>query len=603
MTINEKNLSIFKAELIQRIISTEQKESITGWYDAALDGVLLAQLRGFRNIELVFYLNAESEDEAYKLTSQLVEEIKVSTIIFDDIDLSFVCYLDGSTAPERVDNGKFKITVNLKNSLAKGQSKTVSFDITTVTARKLTVNYYNNWKTTVSYYCNAFDDSDLVELVKSEVIYVSTEQPTATSYNEYFGGLGVDFDKYHADYMQPGRINLEGDYDSTVAANLTSIDIYYDRIQTDGYDDIPSGKYYPSSAFSFNSSNTKYFEIPITTDTLVDDISVEVIGRWFDQSENNQLFAIDTSSESTDNYGYQLSNGKLTVGETVLGSGNNFTVYENSSTTGHDILIVTYEDISAVPMRKHSILSSNRGSSKQSGYYSVVFNGSTQGRLAIPAGISGHKVDKIKVGIAKNFDFARCRVYVGDELVADMIPISSSVKNCFVNNFDDGLYDVNTFAFVPWTDGSTTGKAPATPMVKPGSSVGPAPAPVYPTDPSVLWLYSSLDDVNNDDGTGNLAKCKASSADDYVYADQTWIPSYAGEDLMYIVCPVPNQEYYGWKTSNTKIAQYQSSGVDEHGRPYAVYKTNSAKGYVTITMTSDADATKIGSSYFRVAAI
>lgn len=587
MKINDIDITSYKAKLIDRTIATETRDTYTGWYDEALDGTLLAQLREFREIQLKFFLNTETEDEAYKEYSKLIENISRSTIVFEDIDLTFQCYLTGSTKPARVKNGKFIVTVVLRNSLAKGQEVTVSFDVTKVEVRKITVNYYRNWSTTVNYYTDAFDDSDLHELIKSEDVYVSTTEPTATSYDTYFGGLGINLDKYQSEGEQPGRINISSAFDSNTAAALSSIDVYYDKIQTDGVDDIPSGKYFPNQVFTFADDNDKYFEVPITADTKVEDVTVEVTSRWFDQLTDNQLFAIDDADSGNPNYIYQLKSSKLATGSTV--SPIESTVYQTNSSSGRTFILVTYEDISSVPMRKHAIVSSNKGESKQDGYYTIVFNGTTLARKPIPDTLVGQTTSKIRVGAAKNCDLARVRIYIKDELVHDLIPINSSVKNCFVNNFDDGLYDVNTFDFIPWTNSNATGAAPASPMVKPNDAeVDPTPVVVVPTDPSVMWLYQSVDDITNDTYEGKLAKNKSGTST----SGQTWKPSAIEEQTFYIVQPVPNQKFATWGVSSNKatlVAEHKDTTKNWWYLECKAVKS----GTVYIYMYSDSSATTV----------
>lgn len=53
MKINNTTLPT-KVKLKDRIIYTSTYNSITDWYDEALDGVLLNQLRDFRTIQLKF---------------------------------------------------------------------------------------------------------------------------------------------------------------------------------------------------------------------------------------------------------------------------------------------------------------------------------------------------------------------------------------------------------------------------------------------------------------------------------------------------------------------------------------------------------------------
>ena len=205
---------------------------------------------------------------------------------------------------------------------------------------------------------------------------------------------------------------------------------------------------------------------------------------------------------------------------------------------------------------------------------------------------------QITIGANRMFDLCRVTIWAGPKETGtklyDLIPIDGSVKNCFVNNFDDGLYDIDTMTFYPWTDGTNTGAAPASPMAKPGEI--PTPEPSIPTDPSVLWLYASLDDINNDDYSGALAKHKSNTT---TQTTQQMRLSAIDQTQFYVVQPVPNFSYGGWTYDNTSAISFVREGKDNKGRWYAVCKAANA-GNVHVQQYKGSQNNIVASIYLKV---
>ena len=562
MKINNTTLPT-KVKLKDRIIYTSTYNSITDWYDEALDGVLLNQLRDFRTIQLKFLIDTDNEDEAYKETSKLVDNLKESTIRFDDIDLDFQCYVHGSFQPTRVQNGKFLVTIELKNAIAKGTEVTQNFAITKKVGKLLTINYYVNWAPTVAYYTAAFEDSDLHELIATEKQYVSTETITAKDFDEYFSKRGVDLNKYKPAYgTLSGQVQHSDDFSLATAQSMTTIDIYYNKKQVDKFEDIPGGKNYPSVTWRSVSGNAYKFILPIADAYKKSNLSVEVIGRWYDLdlSTSGDASTRQTLFDHNGDKSNQMSVYQQKLNWGPSGTAQEANVFTNSASQGK-VIITTYESIAHVPMRKVGWLDigNDRSEIEFNGTYIDVTDKTLTGGT------------QITIGANRMFDLCRVTIWAGPKETGtklyDLIPIDGSVKNCFVNNFDDGLYDIDTMTFYPWTDGTSTGAAPTSPMAKPGEI--PTPEPSIPTDPSVLWLYKSLDDINNDDYSGALAKHKSNTT---TQTTQQMRLSAIDQTQFYVVQPVPNFSFGGWTYDNTSAISFVSEGQDNKGRWYAVCK-------------------------------
>lgn len=605
MKINNTDLPS-KIELKDRTIYTSTINSITGWYVEALDGVLLNQLKDFRTIQLKFFINTDSEDEAYKETSKLIENLSTSSIIFDDIDLIFECYVQGSQPPQRVQNGKFLVTVDLKNAKAIATDETtVSFDITAISAKRITVNYYVNWEPTVSYYTDAFDANDLHQLIATEQQYISTTAPTATSYDSYFAQLGIDLNKYKPTIgTDNGTINLDS-YSADTAANLTSIDIYYNKIKLNGYPDIPGGFDYPNVVWRSGESETHYFSLPLTTEQSASNLSVEVWGRYYDISTNSNA---SSTMFMTNNLGMGTAATNLTYG-TITVNPNSAAVFPYDTTKGQRFVIVTLETLAGTPMRKNGIYYTDQGDS------TVVFNGSTLDKTN--KNLTGGT--ELQIGIEQYFDLCRIRVWQGTKeegtLIYDLIPINSSVKNCFVNNFDDALYDVVTMTYYPWKSDSSTSAEPTTPMAKPGTGDDPQPV-VLPTSSPYLFMYADGTGINQDfavnfDFSGPSALINGTSTDSINYNTTDYEPTVG--DTVRIVWPVPtttDKIYYGftqWPTTTASNCfeyggRYRSAEVNGSGLyMFSQAVTLKHAGYFQVEGYSDSEGTtKVASLYFHV---
>lgn len=512
MLIDNVNITEYKAELLDRAISTTVVHSITDWMDEATEGTLLRQSYDWRNIRLTFLIREVSEDGAYKRISALTEALKNCTIRFDDIELDFPCVLEGSTVPDRLQNGVFKLIVLLKNDWAIGDLHTESFDIDDEDAKQITVTFIRNWADTMGYAVNCFTNDEIYEKLAEEEFYIDlTKVPEisgyVTSWQEFFLSLGVDVNKYKSANEQNGFLDIDSEYSEenavTILNDRAAFTIYYNRMQMDGYPDLPGPKTYPSLVWQAKAGNIYYFETDVGKGWDTDDITVDIIGRYYKVpiTSNGPMFG----TKAQEGYGLE---GNGNYADYYLGRASSPTsikVYDVDSSSGKNIVISTLEDVSDVPLRSHGIKSSNEGSSPVEGFADLVFNGVTLTRqantnftldsnLCIAYGNSINATTTNHIG--ENLDIARVRIYYKGELIRDYIPITGHLKNGFYNDYDIGLYDTKNMKFLTWTS-YPEGKGR-----EPDGDLMPIPAsPDTPHPPSDVKTYHVT--VVNGTGSGD----------------------------------------------------------------------------------------------------
>lgn len=483
MKINNIDISNYSAELINRQVATANIDSITNWIDEACEGVLLRQDYDFKTIALTFLVTEVSEDQAYKKISALTKALEKAEIKFDDINLLFPCALQGSTVPERVHNAQFKVTYTLKNDWAVGEPIALSYDITQVDAYKIQVNYIRNWSDSIGYYTQCFDEEEKTQLIAQEIYYIGKSQiptvaQTADDWNSFFMSLGIDINKYKEANTLNGFAFNETEYSAEAAqawfAANDSLTVYYNRYRKEGYADVPEDTKYPSVVWSTGADNTYYFDLKCGNGWDIKDLTIFVYGRWFQTATggNGPMFGAG-SPKSQLNMTLNAPNINIETGDTL----RSYKVFESSKTSAHNIVIVTLENVAYLPFRKYGIDCDTIGTE---GYAEIIFNGITLDR--VPVGsltLDSNLTLLYKSDVAAKYcEVCRVQVYYKKQLIRDLVPIAGNVKNCFYNNYDGGLYDINTMEFFPWSKiGGDTGAAPQKYMPLPPADPGPTPPP------------------------------------------------------------------------------------------------------------------------------
>lgn len=485
MKINNIQISNYSAELIDRQVSTQNIDSITNWYAGTNQGTLLRQTNDFKSILLTFVIKESTEDAAYKKISALTEELKQCQIEFDDINLLFSCYLDGSVTPQRLQNSVFKVVYLLKNDWAIGDAVSLEYNLTTANVQAIDISYKINWGNTVGHYTGCFEDEDLYETIANEKVYIDVNSIAAAvgkaaSWTELFLMLGVDVNKYKPILGNTlyGFPLIEKTFDRATAAQylrtLDKVNILYNRFTVDGEPDLPKA-FYPSIVWTTGESNAYYFDMGVGTGINYSDLSVIIKGRYFQTvaNGNGPMFGENAT------FRMQLTNPNCVVNTDV--NARNFTVFNTSSTAGHNIAIVTLENIADLPMRTYGFKSSNRGPAAVSGYFDIVFNGVSLDRIPSKDGTAAASIKLLYDGTTagKYVEICRVQLYDKEELIRDCIPVNGNIKNGFNNTFDVGMYDVNTMEFIPWnkTDG-TTGAHPSKYMTIPNGDTPVPPGPI-----------------------------------------------------------------------------------------------------------------------------
>ena len=189
MLINNVELSSLGITLYDRVLSTNTVKTTQEWLDGDIQPTFIRQQEGFKNMQLSFLLLTNSEEEAFMKISQLTRLLKRASIQFDDMDLIFDVTLEGKASENRLKNGNFVVTYNLKSDYAKGARETYTTDANAAHSFKLTVLYYRDGTTllgqdVVTIRMNMFNDENVT-----------------------FEQLGVDLNKYQPAYFNNGVVS------------------------------------------------------------------------------------------------------------------------------------------------------------------------------------------------------------------------------------------------------------------------------------------------------------------------------------------------------------------------------------------------------------
>lgn len=513
MLVNNVDITAYKAELLDRAISTTVVHSITDWMDEATEGSLLRQAYDWRNIKLTFLIRETNEDQAYKRISALTEALKKCTLRFDDIALDFPCVLDGTTVPDRLQNGVFKVIFNLKNDWALGEIVSFEYHITPAYAKRIHVDFIRSWAPVMESYMICFDEDEIYQKLGSEDFYIdlSLVEELAernTSWTEFFLELGVPVNKYKLASDLNGFLNINDEYSPEKAKEVIEsreeFIVYYNRFHKDGYADFPNPKNYPSLVWKAREGNKYYFDTGIGKGWNIQDITVSITGRWYDIMGGGCMFGVPDQDYAM----WKLTeNAYYLTGEANPYSQKVFET-ENIGQGGSGIIIGSLEDISDVPLREYGIKSSNDGSAPVNGFADLVFNGVTltrvdcanmvlQNNLHIGYGYSSSATKNSEVDRA---DIARVRIYYKGELVQDLIPIDRNLKNGFINDYDNGFYDVINMKFIPWVmaNGTESRKPDGDLMFIPGMPDVPTPPP--PPDTYKVTVVNGTGSGNYEEG-------------------------------------------------------------------------------------------------------
>lgn len=496
MFINNKDIKLFSAKLIDRVVSTNKVDSIFDWLPTAISGTLLSQNYNFKTIKLTFLIKENSEDAAYKKISLLTEELKNCQLRFDDINLTFPCFLDSTTEPERLKNGKFKVIYTLKNTWGIGNRFSQDFDLTTVNCIPVTVNYILHWQNTMGLYSECFDKQEQEQKVGQETIWVNLETLDAIiaesrSWDQLLANLGIDLQAYHPENALSGTTWVEKTFSAENAKELIAsqvINVIYMRFHKDGYKDLPEA-YYPSMVWSVDNQNKYYIDLGIGNGWNIRDISIYVTGRYFQSAMDGNGCIVGAGKGMPFNINFNNPNAII---ETDTPDSNRYSeavMSTSSSGSGGagNVSLYTLESLSGLPLRKYGFRSSIDSSAPIAGYCDLVFNGVTLNRVPLKRFTLTKNLTLMygNQGIGNWAEASRVQVYYKGILVLDAIPIDGNVKNGFINSYDGGFYDMVNMKFLPWVNFTSEEVGP-----HPEDIMNPDVTPDTPTDDEFVITFN-----------------------------------------------------------------------------------------------------------------
>jgi len=95
VVINGIDIADLGFTLYDRVLNSNKVEVVEDWLDGDIQPTYIRQQTKFRDIKLSFLCLGNKEEDAFYRISKLTNLLKKSTIIFDDINLSFDVSLNG----------------------------------------------------------------------------------------------------------------------------------------------------------------------------------------------------------------------------------------------------------------------------------------------------------------------------------------------------------------------------------------------------------------------------------------------------------------------------------------------------------------------------
>lgn len=113
MVINEKNINIFGAELIERDFTNHEIVNINDWIDGASSPVFLREYTRYKAIDIKVTFSGANTQEILFNIDKFIAEIKVSTVKFNDLDYFYDTHMEGTASMERVNKGSYIVSLSL----------------------------------------------------------------------------------------------------------------------------------------------------------------------------------------------------------------------------------------------------------------------------------------------------------------------------------------------------------------------------------------------------------------------------------------------------------------------------------------------------------
>ena len=144
MLINGINLNSLGIKLYDRVIYSNQVNTVEDWLDGDIQPTNIRQQDDFKRINLSFLVLGLDEEDSFLKISKLTQLVKNCQVKFDDMDYIFSMKMTGKAEPERLKNGNFIVKYEFTSDYAKGDREIYTTNANLTNSFKLTVLYYKN---------------------------------------------------------------------------------------------------------------------------------------------------------------------------------------------------------------------------------------------------------------------------------------------------------------------------------------------------------------------------------------------------------------------------------------------------------------------------
>lgn len=208
MLVNNIDIVNFKAMLVSKSIQTADVITVDDWLRNALNPLFLGKQEQYKQIKIQLLIDDVSEESALNNISNLVKQLEVCTIKFDDLSFYYDCLIVNKSN-ERIIPGKYTLDVELKAAYAYKAAVTELLDHIS----SKTINVAGNLKTaavvaitvptdTISVTINGLGSTIIVKNLKANIQVVIDGEACTVLQN----GVNKfpDTDMWDFPILQPG---------------------------------------------------------------------------------------------------------------------------------------------------------------------------------------------------------------------------------------------------------------------------------------------------------------------------------------------------------------------------------------------------------------
>lgn len=119
MNINNIDISVYNATLIDRKFTNHDVVTVSDWLDGSPNPIYMRSFGRYKDINLTFLINIEelpfylADNVCFESIDAIIEQLKFCTIEFDDILRYFACNFEGKAEPKKLKDGVFTLDVKL----------------------------------------------------------------------------------------------------------------------------------------------------------------------------------------------------------------------------------------------------------------------------------------------------------------------------------------------------------------------------------------------------------------------------------------------------------------------------------------------------------